>query len=90
VVHGHLEVNGRKVDRPSYRLAVGDVVTVRERSRNKAPFVAAAAGAHAGERTPPYLGVDLTALRAWLNAVPRRDEVPVICDEQLVVEFYAR
>jgi small subunit ribosomal protein S4 len=90
VVHGHLEVNGRKVDRPSYRLAVGDIVTVRERSRHKAPFVVAAAGAHAGERTPPYLGVELASLRAQLRAVPRRDEVPVVCDEQLVVEFYAR
>jgi small subunit ribosomal protein S4 len=90
VVHRHLEVNGRRVDRPSYRLGVGDVVTVRERSRAKAPFVAAAAGAHAGGTTPAYLSVAVPELRAELVAIPRRGQVPVICDEQLVVEFYAR
>jgi small subunit ribosomal protein S4 len=90
VTHQHLLVNGRRVDRPSARLRPGDVITVAGRSRQKAPFVVAAAGAHVGERTAPYLSVDISGLTATLIRLPLRREVPVICDEQLIVEFYSR
>jgi small subunit ribosomal protein S4 len=90
VTHQHLTVNGRRVDRPSARLRPGDVIEVAERSRQKTPFVIAAAGAHAGERTAPYLSVDVSGLTARLIRLPLRREVPVICDEQLIVEFYSR
>ncbi|SDP16172.1 30S ribosomal protein S4 [Actinacidiphila guanduensis] len=91
VVHGHIEVNGRKVDKPSYRLRPEDVVQVRERSREKTPFLVAREGGWAGEgETPRYLQVNLPALAFRLDREPNRREVPVICDEQLVVEFYAR
>ncbi|MEV4726390.1 30S ribosomal protein S4 [Micromonospora humida] len=90
VGHGHFTVDGRKVDRPSYRLRPGQVVAVRERSRTLPPFQLAAAGAHADDRPRPYLSVELTGLRATLLREPARHEVPVICDEQLVVEFYSR
>ena len=90
VGHGHFTVDGRKVDRPSYRLRPGQVVAVRERSRALPPFQLAAAGAHADDRPRPYLSVELTGLNATLLREPARHEVPVICDEQLVVEFYSR
>ncbi|MEH0820574.1 MULTISPECIES: 30S ribosomal protein S4 [unclassified Micromonospora] len=91
VAHGHLTVDGRKVDRPSYRLRPGQVVAVRERSRQLPPFQLAATGANADEGPGrPYLSVDLTGLRATLLREPARHEVPVICDEQLVVEHYSR
>ncbi|WFE65198.1 30S ribosomal protein S4 [Micromonospora sp. WMMD714] len=90
VGHGHFTVDGRKVDRPSYRLRPGQVVGVRERSRTLPPFQLAAAGAHADDRPRPYLSVELTGLRATLLREPARHEVPVVCDEQLVVEFYSR
>jgi small subunit ribosomal protein S4 len=90
VAHGHLTVDGRKVDRPSYRLRPGQVVAVRERSRTLPPFQLAAAGANADESPRPYLSVELTGLRATLPREPARHEVPVVCDEQLVVQFYAR
>ncbi|GAA3261059.1 30S ribosomal protein S4 [Dactylosporangium cerinum] len=90
VTHQHLTVNGRRVDRPSARLRPGDVIEVAERSRQKTPFVIAAAGAHVGERTAPYLSVDVSGLTARLIRLPLRREVPVICDEQLIVEFYSR
>ncbi|MEH1016681.1 30S ribosomal protein S4 [Micromonospora sp. CPCC 206060] len=91
VVHGHFMVDGRKVDRPSYRLRPGQVVEVRAGSRLKPPFQLAAAGAQAGDGpTAPYLSVSLADLRAALVRTPERSEVPVICDEQLVVEFYSR
>ncbi|GAA4924926.1 small subunit ribosomal protein S4 [Stackebrandtia albiflava] len=90
VVHRHFLVNGRRVDRPSYRLKVGDVVQVAERSRRKPPFQLAAAGAWAADRTPGYVSARLPELIARLEDLPRREDVPVVCDEQLVVEFYSR
>ncbi|MDG6110231.1 30S ribosomal protein S4 [Dactylosporangium aurantiacum] len=90
VTHQHLTVNGRRVDRPSARLRPGDVIEVAERSRRKTPFVVAAAGAHVGERSAPYLSVDVSGLTARLVRLPLRREVPVVCDEQLIVEFYSR
>ncbi|MBC6460082.1 30S ribosomal protein S4 [Actinomadura sp. HBU206391] len=89
VVHRHVLVNGRRVDRPSYRLRPGDVITIAERSREMAPFQVAATGAYA-EQHPPYLDVRPEALAARLTRVPERSEVPIICDEQLVVEYYSR
>ncbi|HEX5568948.1 MAG TPA: 30S ribosomal protein S4 [Streptomyces sp.] len=91
VVHGHIEVDGRKVDKPSFRVRPGEVVAVRERSRGKHPFQVAREGGYAPEGEPPrYLEVSLPALAFRLEREPDRGEVPVICDEQLVVEYYAR
>jgi small subunit ribosomal protein S4 len=91
VVHGHIEVNGHKVNRPSFQMKPGFVVTVRDRSKEKTPFVVAREGGNAGEgQTPKYLEVNLKALAFRLDRMPQRREVPVICDEQLVVEYYSR
>lgn len=90
VSHGHVTVEGAKVDIPSYRLRPGQVVSIRNSSRDKAPFRLAAAGANAPETVPSYLEVSLPDLHISLLAVPERRQVPVICDEQLVVEFYSR
>jgi small subunit ribosomal protein S4 len=89
VSHGHIRVDGAKVDRPSYRVRPGQVIEVAERSRSMLPFQAAAAGEYA-QSSPPYLEVDRSGLRAWLVRPPNRPEIPVICDETKVVEFYAR
>ncbi|MER5931441.1 30S ribosomal protein S4 [Streptomyces venezuelae] len=91
VVHGHIEVNGGKVDKPSFRVRPDDVITVRERSREKHPFQVAREGGYAGEgEAPRYLQINLKALAFRLDRDPQRKEIPVICDEQLVVEYYAR
>ena len=88
VVHQHVLVNGARVDRPSYRLRPGDVVAIEDRSRSKEPFVVAASGAHA--TAPAYLQVRPADLVCRYDRTPGRAEVPVICDEQLVVEYYSR
>ena len=90
VAHGHFLVDGKKVDRPSYRLKPGQVVEVRESSRQKPPFQIAATGAHLDGPTAPYLSTVVEELRTIVIRKPLRSEVPVVCDEQLVVEFYAR
>ncbi|MGQ0624031.1 MAG: 30S ribosomal protein S4 [Sporichthyaceae bacterium] len=90
VTHQHLEVNGSRVDRPSYRVQPGDVVAVADRSKAKKNFQVAAAGANAPEVIPPYLQVNHGDLKFRLERAPERKEIPVICDEQLVVEYYSR
>lgn len=90
VVHGHFTVDGKKVDRPSYRLKPGQVVEVRESSRQKPPFQIAASGAHLDGPTAPYLSTVVEELRTTVLRIPERKEIRVQCDEQLVVEFYAR
>ncbi|MFE3450042.1 30S ribosomal protein S4 [Nonomuraea sp. NPDC059194] len=90
VAHGHISVDGRKVDIPSYLVKPGQVVSVRERSRGMQPFVAAAEGVYADERIASYLSVDHKALTFTLAARPEREQIVVPVDEQLVVEFYSR
>jgi small subunit ribosomal protein S4 len=90
VVHRHVSVNGQRVDRPSYKVRPGDVVSIVEKSKSKTPFQVAAAGAHAGEVTAPYLSVRIADLEAEFVRLPKRSEIPVVCDEQLVVEYYSR
>jgi small subunit ribosomal protein S4 len=90
VVHGHFTVDGKKVDRPGYRLRPGQVVEVRESSRQKPPFQVAATGVHLDGPAAPYLSTAIEELRTTVLRVPQRSEIPVVCDEQLVVEFYAR
>ncbi len=90
VSHGHITVDGRKVDIPSYRVRPYQSIGVRERSRGTTPFQVAAAGAHAPAVTAPYLSTSLDHLTTTLIRDPQRSEIPVICEEQLVVEFYSR
>ncbi len=91
VVHRHIGVNGERVDKPSFRVAEGDNIHVLKTSRNLDLFVVAAAGGHAQvlPDVPAYLEVNLDALRSKLVRLPERSEVPIECDVQLVVEFYA-
>lgn len=92
VVHRHIVVDGQRVDRPSFRVAEGQLVAVHERSETMVPFQIAAAGAHRDvlPAAPAYLDVKLEALQARLVRRPKRSEVPVTCEENLVVEYYAR
>lgn len=89
VSHGHVLVNDVKVDRPAQRLRDGDVVAIRAKSHDMPVFVAAREGANA-ETVPGYVEVLPTRLMARVVRDAQRDEIPVICDLQLVVEYYAR
>lgn len=91
VVHRHITVDGKIVDRPSFRVKPGQVVGVKQRSEGTEPFQVAAAGGHVDvlPKVPGYLEVELDKLQAKLVRRPKRAEVPVTCDVQLVVEYYA-
>eukprot|EP00300_Choanocystis_sp_HF-7_P010341 c16901_g1_i2.p2 GENE.c16901_g1_i2~~c16901_g1_i2.p2 ORF type:complete len:140 (+),score=22.56 c16901_g1_i2:366-785(+) len=91
VVHRHILVDGQLVDRPSFRVKPGQLIHVKAKSEGTEPFQVAAAGGHA-EVLPPvpgYLEVELDKLQSRLVRRPKRAEVPVTCEVQLVVEYYA-
>jgi small subunit ribosomal protein S4 len=91
VVHRHILVDGQRVDRPSFRVKPGQMVHVAEKSERTEPFQVAAAGGHVDvlPALPGYLTVELEKLQITLNRRPLRSEVPVTCEVQLVVEYYA-
>jgi small subunit ribosomal protein S4 len=91
VVHRHIMVDGQLVDRPSFRVKPGQLIHVKPRSEGTEPFQVAAAGGHASvlPKVPAYLDVELDKLQARLIRRPKRAEVPVTAEVQLVVEYYA-
>ena len=91
VVHRHILVDGQLVDRPSFRVKPGQLVHVKEKSEGMEIFQVAAAGGRVDvlPKTPAYLEVEIDKLRATLVRRPKRAEVPVTCEVQLVVEYYA-
>lgn len=91
VVHRHILVDGARVDRPSFRVKPGQLVHVAEKSEKTEPFQVAAAGGHVDvlPPLPVYLTVELEKLQVTLNRRPLRSEVPITCEVQLVVEYYA-
>ena len=92
VLHRHILVDGHIVDRPSQRITPGQTIQVKPKATTLDPYMAAAAGAHRDvlPEVPEYLDVQLEKLTAKLVRKPERAEVPITCDVQLVVEFYAR
>ena len=89
VRHGHLLVNGRKVDIPSYRITENDIVEVREKSRELTPFVVARA--EAGSRpVPAWLEVISSKMRILVHSMPARQVIDTPVQEQLIVELYSR
>jgi small subunit ribosomal protein S4 len=90
VRHGHVNVNGRKVNIPSYMVRPGDVVEIREKSRNNASILGAR-DATAHTPSPAWLEVDRDALRARVLQQPKREElVQIQLNEQLIVELYSK
>ncbi|MHB1954661.1 MAG: 30S ribosomal protein S4 [Sulfobacillus sp.] len=88
VRHGHFQVNGRRVDIPSFSVKPGDVVEVRESSRKKTRFKEMAQSASRG--IPGWLEVDAEALRGTMVRLPSREEIDAPVQEQLIVEYYSR
>jgi small subunit ribosomal protein S4 len=89
VSHGHILVNGKKVDIPSYRVSENDIVEVAPKSRELTPFIIARA--EAGERTPPaWLEVIPDKMRVLVHTLPVRAQIDTIVSEQLIVEYYSK
>lgn len=89
VNHGHILVNGKRVDIPSYRAKVGDVIAVQEKSRKMECFAKALEGAGV---QPPYIELNRQDMSIRLLNVPKQEEIPLVdrVGMSLIVEFYSR
>ncbi|MDI9521289.1 MAG: 30S ribosomal protein S4 [Bacillota bacterium] len=88
VNHGHFQVNGQKVDIPSYSVDVNDVITVRASSKENVPFKAAREGSP--RILPKWLEVNADQLTAKVAALPGREDIDFALQENMIVEFYSR
>ncbi len=89
VDHGHVRVNGRKVNIPSCRVRESDIVEIAQKSRELTPFVVARA--EAGERTvPAWLEVIPDKMRILVHSLPSRAQIDTLVQEQLIVEYYSK
>jgi small subunit ribosomal protein S4 len=89
VAHGHFTVNGRPTNIPSLQLHPGDRIAVRESHRSREPFKVAKETLRS-HQTPEWVSVDAANLAGTVNDQPRRDQMPLDLNEQLVVEYYSR
>ena len=89
VIHGHVLVNGRKVDRPSYALRPGEVASIRERSK-KMLLVAEGLARSPARPVLPYLEADRENLKGRLTSIPERAQIPLEINEGLIMEHYTR
>ena len=89
VRHGHLTVNGRKVDIPSFSVKPGDVVSVRQTSRKSAAILHAREEVK-GRGVPEWLKFDADDFTARVSSVPTREQINLPVQEQLIVELYSK
>jgi len=88
VLHRHFLVNNRRVNIPSYQLKPGDVITVREESRSLDLIHQALREGRGAEL--PYLRLDKARLEGELLEAPKREDIPILVQEQLIVELYSK
>ncbi len=89
VLHGHVQVNGRKVNVPSYLVKAGDVIEVREGHR-EVKSILEAREATAPQAAPAWLELDRENFRARVLSLPRREDIALPIQEQLIVELYSK
>jgi small subunit ribosomal protein S4 len=89
VRHGHFTVNGRKVDIPSFSVKLGDVVAIRQSSRETASIVHALEEVK-GRGVPGWLQFDAEAMSGKVGSIPTREQINLPVQEQLIVELYSK
>ena len=89
VIHGHYEVNSKKVDIPSYLLKAGDTVSIKSKSKDSEKFKAVLE-ANASRPVPQWLDLNKEAATAKIVALPERDQIAAPVEEHLIVEFYSK
>ncbi len=90
VTHGHIMVNGHKVDIASYSVRPGDVIQVNDTSRKKGYFKDLAEEFGKRQTPPKWLSVDPEKMSATVVALPEREDIDITINEQLIVEYYSR
>ena len=89
VSHGHFQVNGKKVNIPSFRVKPGDTITVKQRSKSMGRLIENVSYAE-GREIPDWLSSNLKDLTVNVLALPERHQVDVPVQEQLIVEYYSK
>ena len=89
VNHGHIQVNGKRVNIPSYKVKVGDVIEVCESSREH-KFLKDCIAATQGKNAPKWLSVDCDNFKGVVESLPERADIDTLVEEQLIVEYYSR
>ena len=89
VSHGHFDVNGKRVDIPSYRVKVGDVVSLRENSKKSVKFQEIVEATN-GRLIPTWLDVNKENLTASVVRLPVKDDLDYEVEEHLIVELYSK
>lgn len=89
VRHGHVTINGHRVDIPSARVKIGDVVAVKDKSR-EIPQLKESLEAVARRTVPEWLELEADKFRGTVKALPTREELTIPMQEQLIVELYSR
>ncbi len=89
VTHGHITVNGKRVDIPSYRVKPGDLVAVGPKSKDLL-LIKSALVSNARFQVPAWLEVDIEKLQGSVLALPERDQIDLDIREQLIVELYSK
>ncbi|CAH2211753.1 30S ribosomal protein S4 [Tepidibacter aestuarii] len=88
VTHRHILVNGERVDRPSYEVALGDVITLKEKSRKNEMFVETFNNFNSFQLD--YIEIDKNNFSGKLTKIPARENIPIEVSDHLVVEFYSK
>lgn len=88
VSHGHILVNGKKVDIPSFEVKVGDEIALVEKSRKNQLFIDNLTSGNG--KSISYIEVDEENFKGKLTKLPQRDEIPIEINDQLIVEFYSK
>ncbi len=89
VTHGHIQVNGKRVDIPSYRVKAGDLVSVAPKAKDLL-VIKSALISNEGVEVPSWLEVDIEKLQGSVLALPTRDQIDLDIQEQLIVELYSK
>lgn len=89
VYHGHVNVNGTRVNVPSYLISAGDVIEIREKSKKNLSVVSSMEAA-TSRIIPEWLTLDKAAVKGTVNMLPGREQLPQSVNEQLIVELYSR
>jgi len=90
VQHGHFQVNGHKTDIPSFLVNVGDVIAVRDNSRNSTYFKDRSQIMQGSRRTPAWLSLSVVNMSGSMVNQPTREDIEIPLNEQLIVEYYSR
>jgi small subunit ribosomal protein S4 len=89
VLHGHFVVNGKRASVPSFQVKPGDVVEVREGSRN-VPLIQSTVESRGGRDMPDWLEANVKTMKGRLLRFPVRDTIPISVQENMIVELYSK